>query len=144
MRGYEHHYGLDYLQKLSKPNRCQATNYQKPPRTYVVNIYGINLFNFFNSYTKDVIIYILKSFWSRYQCRYGPKDCGKNSSHTRSIKRGSLASFSIKCLTHDLMWLKSQFIMRPLHKLMGHSHMVSMTRNPFLVCLVMLHACHKH
>jgi hypothetical protein len=27
------------LQILSKPNRCQATNYQKPPQTYVVNIY---------------------------------------------------------------------------------------------------------
>ncbi len=28
----------------------------------MVNIYGINLFYFFNSYTKDVIIYILKFF----------------------------------------------------------------------------------
>ncbi len=64
----------------------------------MVNIYGINLFNFFNSYTKDVIIYVLKVFWSRYQCRYGPKDYQENSTHTRSIKRGCLASFSIKRL----------------------------------------------
>jgi len=64
----------------------------------VVNIYGINLFNFFNSYTKDVIIYVLKVFWSRYQCRYGPKDYRENSTHIRSIKRGCLASFSIKRL----------------------------------------------
>jgi hypothetical protein len=28
----------------------------------MVNIYGINLFYFFNSYTKDVIIYVLKVF----------------------------------------------------------------------------------
>ncbi len=28
----------------------------------MVNIYGLNLFNFFNSYTKDVIIYVLKVF----------------------------------------------------------------------------------
>jgi hypothetical protein len=45
--------------------------------------------------------------------------------------------------THDLMWLRSQFIIRPIHELMGHSHMVNMTRNPFLVYLIMLHACHK-
>ncbi len=50
--GYEHPCGMECLQKLSKPNRCQATNYQKPPRAYVVNIYGINLFYFFNLYTK--------------------------------------------------------------------------------------------
>jgi hypothetical protein len=53
---------MECLQKLSKPNECQATNYQKPPRAYMVNIYGLNLFNFFNSYTKDVIIYVLKVF----------------------------------------------------------------------------------
>ncbi len=53
---------MECLQKLSKPNRCQATNYQKPPKAYVVNIYGINLLYFFNSYTKNVIIYILKKF----------------------------------------------------------------------------------
>jgi hypothetical protein len=53
---------MECLQKISKPNRCQTTNYQKPPRAYVVNINGINLFNFFNSYTKNVIIYILKAF----------------------------------------------------------------------------------
>jgi hypothetical protein len=57
---------MEWLQKLSKPNKCQATNYHKPPWAYVVNIYGINLFNFFNSYTKDVIIYVLKVFWSKY------------------------------------------------------------------------------
>jgi hypothetical protein len=59
-------YGMECLQKNSKPNECQATNYQKPPRAYMVNIYGINLFYFFNSYTKGVIIYVLKVFWSRY------------------------------------------------------------------------------
>jgi len=53
---------MECLQKNSKPNGCQTTNYQKPPQAYAVNIYGINLFNFFNSYTKDVIIYILKVF----------------------------------------------------------------------------------
>jgi hypothetical protein len=89
---------MECLQKLSKPNRCQATNYQKPPRAYMVNIYAINLFYFFNSYTKNVIIYILKVFWSRYQCGYGPKDYQENSTHTRSIKWGCLASFSIKHL----------------------------------------------
>jgi hypothetical protein len=47
-------------------NGCQATNYQKPPRANMINIYGINFFNFFNSYTKDVIIYVLKVFWFRY------------------------------------------------------------------------------
>jgi hypothetical protein len=38
MTGYEHPYGMECLQKLSKPNGCQATNYQKPPRAYMVNI----------------------------------------------------------------------------------------------------------
>jgi hypothetical protein len=45
---------MECLQKLSKPNECQAYNYQKPPRTYMVNIYGIHLFNFLNSYTINV------------------------------------------------------------------------------------------
>jgi hypothetical protein len=53
---------MECLQKLSKPNKYQTTNYQKPLRAYVVNIYDINLFYFFNSYTKDAIIYILKVF----------------------------------------------------------------------------------
>ncbi len=66
MKGYEHPYGMECLQELSKPNECQETNYQKPLQAYVVNINGINLFNFFNSYTKDIIIYILKFFWSNY------------------------------------------------------------------------------
>jgi hypothetical protein len=57
---------MECLQELSKPNECQETNYQKPLQAYVVNINGINLFNFFNSYTKDIIIYILKFFWSNY------------------------------------------------------------------------------
>jgi hypothetical protein len=56
------------------------------------------LISLINSYTKDVIIYVLKVFWSRYQCRYGPKDYQENSTHIRSIKRGCLASFSIKGL----------------------------------------------
>jgi len=64
----------------------------------VINSNGINLFNFFNSYTKNAIIYILKVFWSRYWCEYGPKDYQKNSTHTWSIKRGCLMSFLIKCL----------------------------------------------
>ncbi len=68
----------------------------------MVNIYGINLFNLFNSYTKDVIIYVLKVFWSRYQCGYGPKNYRENSTHTRSIKRRCLTSFSIKCLYTQL------------------------------------------
>jgi hypothetical protein len=98
MRGYEHPYGMECLQKLFKPNRCQATNYQKPPRAYMVNIYGINLFNFINSYTKDVIIFVLRVFWSRYQCKYGPEDYRKNSTHTQSIKRRCLTSFWFKRL----------------------------------------------
>jgi hypothetical protein len=57
---------MECLQKISKLNRCQTTNYQKPPRAYMVNIHGINIFNFFNSYTKNVIIYNLNVFWSRY------------------------------------------------------------------------------
>jgi hypothetical protein len=89
---------MECLQKLSKPNKCQATNYQKPLWAYVVNIYGINLFNFFNSYTKDVIIYLLKVFWSRYKCGYGPEDYQENSTHIWSIEWRCLTSFSIKCL----------------------------------------------
>ncbi len=65
---------MECLQKLFEPNECQATKYQKPPHAHVLNIYGINLFYFFNSYTKDVIIYILKVFWSRYQSEYGLED----------------------------------------------------------------------
>jgi len=57
---------MECSQKLYKLNRCQATNYQKPPWAYMVNIYGINFFNFFNSYTKDVVIYVLRVFWSKY------------------------------------------------------------------------------
>jgi hypothetical protein len=96
--GYKHPCGMECLQKKFKPDRCQATNYQKPPQAYMVNIYGINLFYFFDSYAKVVIIYILKVFWSRYQSGYGPKDYLENSTHTRSIKRGYLASFPIKHL----------------------------------------------
>jgi hypothetical protein len=73
---------MECLQKLSKPNKCQATNYQKPPWAYIVNIYGIYLFYFFNSYTKNVIIYIFKVFWSKYQCGYGLEDYQENSTHT--------------------------------------------------------------
>ncbi len=40
----------------------------------------------------------MKVFCSRYQCEYGPEDYWENSTHTRSIKRGCLGSFSIKCL----------------------------------------------
>ncbi len=89
---------MECLQKLSKPNECQATNYQKPPWAYVVNIYGINLFNFFNSYTKDVIIYVLKVFWSRYQCECGPEDYWENTTHMQSIKWRCIVSFLIKRL----------------------------------------------
>jgi hypothetical protein len=132
-------YGMECLQKLSKPNECQATNYQKPPRAYMVNIYGINLFYFFNSYTKDVIIYVLKVFWSRYQCGYRPKDYQKTSTHTRFIKRRCLVSFSIKRLYTHLRWLRSKFIIRPIHELMGHSHMVNMTHNFLYVSLCSTH-----
>jgi hypothetical protein len=68
----------------------------------MVNIYGINLFYLFNSYTKDVIIYILKVFWSKYQCKYGPEDYWENSTHIQFIKQRCLASFSIKRLD---IWL---------------------------------------
>jgi hypothetical protein len=64
----------------------------------MVNIYGIIFFNFFNSYTKDVIIYVLKVFWYRYQCKYGPKDYQENSFHIRSIKWRCLTTFLVKCL----------------------------------------------
>jgi hypothetical protein len=74
MTRYEYPYGMECLQKLSKLNGYQATNYQKSPHAYVVKINGINFFNFFNSHTKDVIIYILSVFWSRYQCGYGLED----------------------------------------------------------------------
>jgi hypothetical protein len=98
----KHSCGMECLQKLFKPNKCQATNYQKPPWAYMVNIYGINLFYFINSYIKDVIIYILKVFWSRNQCKYGPEDYRENSTHIPSIKRGCLTSFSIKRLYTQL------------------------------------------
>jgi hypothetical protein len=81
MKGYKHPCGMECLQKLSKLKGCQTTNYQKPPQAYMVNIYGINLFNFLNSYTNNVIIYVLKVFWSRYQCGYGLKDYRENSTH---------------------------------------------------------------
>jgi hypothetical protein len=75
---------LIFVQSLKhfKPNKCQGTNYQKPPWAHMVNIYGINLFNLFNSYTKNIIIYILSVFWSMYQCRYGPKDYREDSTHS--------------------------------------------------------------
>ncbi len=89
---------MECLQKLSKPNGCQATNYQKPPRAYVVNIYGINFFNFFNSYTKYVINTFWKFFGLGISANMDQRTIGKNSTHTRSIKRRCLASFSIKSL----------------------------------------------
>ncbi len=46
MKGYKHLCGMEYLQKNFKPNRCQATNYQKPLWAYVLNIYGINPFSY--------------------------------------------------------------------------------------------------
>jgi hypothetical protein len=51
----------------------------------MVNINGINLFYFFNSYTKDAIIYVLNFFWFRYQCGYGLEDYKKNSTHIQSV-----------------------------------------------------------
>jgi hypothetical protein len=89
---------MECLQNISEPNKCQATKYQKPPQAHVLNIYGINLFYFFNSYTKDAIIYVLKVFWSRYQSEYGLEDYWENSTHIWSIKWRCLTSFSIKCL----------------------------------------------
>ncbi len=43
----------------------------------MVNIYGINLFNFFNSYTKDVIIYISKFFGLGINADMDQKTIGK-------------------------------------------------------------------
>ncbi len=40
----------------------------------------------------------MKIFWFRYQCGYGLENYRENSTHTRSIKRRCLASFSIKRL----------------------------------------------
>jgi hypothetical protein len=59
---------------------------------------ALTFFFKFNSYTKDVIIYILNAFWSRYQCGYGLEDYQENSTHTQFIKQGCLSSFSIKHL----------------------------------------------
>jgi hypothetical protein len=64
----------------------------------MVNIMAFNLFNFFNSYAKDVIIYVLRVFWYKYQCGYGLKDYRENSTHIQSIKQECLTSFSIKRL----------------------------------------------
>ncbi len=61
-------------------------------------INGINLLNFLNSYTKDLIIYFLNVFWSKYHCKYGLEGYRKDSMHIRSIKWRCLMSFSIKCL----------------------------------------------
>jgi len=64
----------------------------------VVNIYGINLFNLFNSYTKNIIIYILSDFWSMYQCGYGLEDHREDLTHIGFIKWTCLMSFLIKHL----------------------------------------------
>ncbi len=64
----------------------------------MVNIYGINFFNFCNSYTKVVIIYVFKKIWSRYQCGYGLEVYWENSTYTQCIKQGCLTSFLIKRL----------------------------------------------
>jgi hypothetical protein len=144
MRGYEHPCGMECLQKLSKPNGCQATNYQKPPRAYMVNIYGINLFNFFNSYTKDVFFTFWKVFGLGINAVMDQKTIEKIQPTLDLLNEDAWRHFQSNVYTHDLMWLRSQFIIRPIHELMGHSHMVSMTRSPFLVCFVILHACHKH
>jgi hypothetical protein len=68
--------------KKFQAKQISNNQHQKPPWAFVVNIYGINLFCYFNSYTKDVIIYALKFFWSRYQFGYGPEDYQENSTHT--------------------------------------------------------------
>jgi len=52
-----------YKNFLSQSDVKQPT--MKNHRAYVVNIYGTDLFSFFNSYTKDVINYVLRVFWSR-------------------------------------------------------------------------------
>ncbi len=108
------HIFVQFLE-LSKPNKCQGTNYQKPPWAQVENIYGINLFNLFNSYTKDIIIYILSVFWSMYQCEYGPEDYWKDSTHIWFIKWRCLMSFLPNIYTHGLMCTISQSIIRPIH-----------------------------
>jgi hypothetical protein len=43
----------------------------------MVNIYGINLFNFFNSYTKDVIIYSWKFFGLGIKANMDQRTIGK-------------------------------------------------------------------
>jgi hypothetical protein len=51
----------------------------------MVNIYDINFFYFFTPYTEDVIFYVLRVFWFKYQCGYGLKDYRENSTHTQFI-----------------------------------------------------------
>jgi hypothetical protein len=43
----------------------------------VVDIYGINLFYLFNSYTKNVIIYVLRLFWFSISVGMDQKIIGK-------------------------------------------------------------------
>ncbi len=66
-----------WMQNICKTHYDRNSNYQKPPQAYVVNIYGINLFNFLNSYTKDVIIYVLRVFGLGINVDMGHKTIGK-------------------------------------------------------------------
>jgi len=63
----------------------------------MVNIYGINIFNFFNSYTKDVIIYILNFFGFGISVDMDQRTIEKTQPTFDLLNKG-LASFLIKCL----------------------------------------------
>jgi hypothetical protein len=110
----------------------------------VVNIYGINLFYFFYSHTKDVIVYVLNFFGLNISADMDQRIISKTQPTLDLLNENVWRHHQSNIYTHDLMWLRSQIIIKPIHELMGHSHMVNMTQNPFLVCLIMLHACYKH
>jgi hypothetical protein len=57
---------------------------------------ALTFFNFFNSYSKDVIIYVLTFFWYKYQCGYEQEDYWYNLTHIWFIKEGWLTLFLIK------------------------------------------------
>jgi hypothetical protein len=63
----------------------------------MVNIYGINIFKFFNSCTKDVIIYILNFFGFGISVDMDQRTIEKTQPTFDLLNKG-LASFLIKCL----------------------------------------------
>jgi hypothetical protein len=52
--------------------------------------------------------------------------------------------FQFNVYTHDLDVVEITIYHKAYTRLMGHSHMVSMTQNPFLICIVMFHTYDKH